>query len=148
MFFIFCCFSNGTCTCILYIVSCHNYMCYVCETQKMLENVVKCSEFGYTREQRYTKVVYYYYKWFWSCLPLNCCKSTLCLVHCALLLTTDTHMLEIQQYKHKTHGFHTFSCFGPHIWNPLPQDLSQCSTLSYFKAKLKTFLFSQYFHPN
>ena len=42
----------------------------------------------------------------------------------------------------------TFSCFGPHIWNSLPQDLRHCSTLSSFKAKLKTFLFSQYFHPN
>ena len=36
--------------CILYIVSCHDYMYYVCETWKMLENVVKRSEFGYTRE--------------------------------------------------------------------------------------------------
>ena len=59
-----------------------------------------------------------------------------------------TRMLEIQQYKRKTHGFRTFSCFGPHIWNSLPQDLRHCSTLSSFKAKLKTFLFSQYFHPN
>ena len=47
-------------------------------------------------------------------------------------------MLEIQR---------AFSCFGPHIWNSLPQDLRHCSTLSSFKAKLKTFLFSQYFHP-
>ena len=36
--------------CILYIVSCHNYIYYLCETLKMLENVVKRSEFGYTRE--------------------------------------------------------------------------------------------------
>ena len=28
------------------------------------------------------------------------------------------------------------------------RDLRPCSTLSSFKAKLKTFLFSQYFHPN
>ena len=62
--------------------------------------------------------------------------------------SSDTRMLEIQQYKHKTHGFRTFSCFGPHIWNSLPQDLRHCSTLSSFKAKLKNFLFSQYFHPN
>ena len=27
----------------------------------------------------------------------------------------DTRMLKIQQYKRKTHGFRTFSCFGPHI---------------------------------
>ena len=32
----------------------------------------------------------------------------------------DTRMLEIQQYKRKTHGFRTFSCFQPHIWNSLP----------------------------
>ena len=62
--------------------------------------------------------------------------------------SSDTRMLRIQQYKHKTHGFCTFSCFGPHIWNSLPQDLSHCSTISSFKAKLKTFLFSQSFHPN
>ena len=67
---------------------------------------------------------------------------------CTLRSSSDTHMLEIQQYKCKAHGFHTFSCFGPHIWNSLPQDLRHCSTLSSFKAKLKTFLFSQYFHPN
>ena len=62
--------------------------------------------------------------------------------------SSDTRMLEIQQYKRKTNGFRAFSCFGPHIWNSLPQDLRHCSTLSSFKAKLKTFLFSQYFHPN
>ncbi len=62
--------------------------------------------------------------------------------------SSDTCMLEIQQYKRKTHGFRAFSCFGPHIWNSVPQDLRHCSTLSSFKAKLKTFLFSQYFHSN
>ena len=61
--------------------------------------------------------------------------------------SSDTRMLKIKQYKRKTHGFHTFSCFGPHIWNSLPQDFRHCSTLSSFKAKLKTFLFSQYFLP-
>ena len=29
---------------------------------------------------------------------------------------SDTCMLKIQQYKCKTHGFRTVSCFGPHIW--------------------------------
>ena len=43
--------------------------------------------------------------------------------------SSDTCMLEIQQCKCKTHGFRTFSCFGPHIWNSLPQDLRHCSTL-------------------
>ena len=32
-----------------------------------------------------------------------------------LCSSSDTHMLKTQQYKCKIHGFHTFSCFGPHI---------------------------------
>ena len=35
---IYFCFSYGTCTCILYTVSCHNYMYYVCE--------IICNMFG------------------------------------------------------------------------------------------------------
>ena len=62
--------------------------------------------------------------------------------------SSDTRMLEIQQYKPKTHGYRTFFRFGPHIRNSPPQDLRHSSTLSSFKAKLKTFLFSQYFHPD
>ena len=65
-----------------------------------------------------------------------------------LYSSSDTRMLKIQQCECKTHGFRTFSCFGPHIWNSLPQDLRHCSALSSFKAKLETFLFSLYFHPN
>ena len=57
--------------------------------------------------------------------------------------SSDTRMLKIQQYKRKTHCFRTFSCFGPHTWNSLPQDLRLAQP-----PKLKTFLFSQYFHPN
>ena len=34
---------------------------HLAETQEMLENVVKHSEFVYTREKHYTQVIYYYY---------------------------------------------------------------------------------------
>ena len=61
--------------------------------------------------------------------------------------SSDTRILKIEQYKRKTHGFRTVSCFGPHILNSLPQDLRHCAALSSFKAKLKTFLFSQYLRP-
>ena len=66
----------------------------------------------------------------------------------ALRSSSVTSILKIQQYKRKSHRFRIFSCTGPHIWNSLPQDLRHCSILSSFKAKLKTFLFSQYFRPN
>ena len=60
------------------------------------------------------------------------------------------HLLVICFYMYNCvmNGFRTFSCLGPHIFNSLPEDLRHCSTLSSFEAKLKTFLFSQYFHPN
>ena len=51
--------------------------------------------------------------------------------------SSDTRMLEIQQYKRKTHGFHTFSCFGPHIWNSLPQDLDTAQPRHLLKPKWK-----------
>ena len=67
----------------------------------------------------------------------------------ALRSSSDTRMLKIQQYKRKPRGFRTLSCFGPHIWNSLPQDLRHCSTLSSFKAKLKTFRLTVFlFCPN
>ena len=63
--------------------------------------------------------------------------------------SSDTRMLKIQQYKRKTRRFRTFSCFGPHIWNSLAQDLRHCPTLSFLKkAKLKIILFSQNFPPH
>ena len=61
---------------------------------------------------------------------------------------SDSRMLKIQQYKCKTHGFCTFTYFGPYVWNSFPQDIRQCSTLTSFKTNLKTFLFSQHFRSS
>ena len=38
--------------------------------------------------------------------------------------SSDTRMLKIQKTNAR-HGFRTFSCFGPHVWNSLPQDTAQ-----------------------
>ena len=38
----------------------------------------------------------------------------------SLRSSSDTRMLKIQRFNRKTHGFRTFSHFGPHIWNNLP----------------------------
>ena len=58
----------------------------------------------------------------------------------SLRFSTDTRMLRLQRFNRKTHGFHTFSHFGPHIWNNLPQDIRHSATLSSFKSQLNTFL--------
>ena len=54
--------------------------------------------------------------------------------------SSDTRILKLQSFNRKTHGFYTFSHFGPHIWNNLPQYIKHYATLSTFKSKLKTFL--------
>ena len=41
----------------------------------------------------------------------------------SLYSLSDTCMLHLQSLYRKTHGFRTFSHFGPHIWNNLPQDM-------------------------
>ena len=49
----------------------------------------------------------------------------------------------------RTHACtHAHTTSGPYVWNSLPQVLRHFLTQSSFKAKLKTFRFSQYFRPN
>ena len=69
----------------------------------------------------------------------------LCSPSRSLRSSSDTRMLKLQRFNRRTHGFHIFSHFGPHIWNNLPQGIKQSVILSSFKSKLKTFLFSEYF---
>ena len=63
----------------------------------------------------------------------------------SLRSSSDARMLKFQRFNRKTHGFRTFSHFGPHIWNNLPQDIRHSATHSSFKSQFKTFLFSEYF---
>ena len=49
----------------------------------------------------------------------------------------------LRRFNRKTHGFRSFSYFGPHIWNNLPQDVRHSTTPPSFRNKLKTFLFSE-----
>ena len=42
---------------------------------------------------------------------------------------------------HNTYGERCFATAGPRVWNSLPAELQQCSSLRQFKRCLKTFLF-------
>ena len=55
-----------------------------------------------------------------------------------------TRLLKLQRFKRKTHGFRTFSQFGPHVWN-MQSPLRHQATLSSFKSRLNVFLVSKYF---
>ena len=45
--------------------------------------------------------------------------------------------------KRVTHGERAFSFYGPKIWNSLPFHIRHAETITSFKSRLKTFLFSQ-----
>ena len=49
----------------------------------------------------------------------------------SLCSSSDTRMLKLLCFNRKTHGFRSFSYFGPHIWNNLPQDVRH-SSLPFF----------------
>ena len=54
----------------------------------------------------------------------------------SLRSSSDTRMLKLQCFNRKTHGFRTFSHFGPHIWNNLPQDIRLLSLPSKANSRL------------
>ena len=64
----------------------------------------------------------------------------------SLRSSPDTRILKLRHSSRRTHGFPPSSCFGPHMWNNLPQDVRHSTTLPSFKNKLKTFLFSEHFN--
>ena len=78
---------------------------------------------------------------FHSLLIFLSCYTFTVLPARSLHSSSDTCMIKfvkIQHFNRKTHGFRTFSHFGPHIWNNLPQDIRHSATLSSFKSQLKT----------
>ena len=50
--------------------------------------------------------------------------------------------------KTKTYGDRAFSVCGPKIWNTVPLEIRQSSTVVLFKKKLKTFLFTRVIESN
>ena len=58
------------------------------------------------------------------------------------LRSSGRGLLLIPKVRTKTHGEAAFCCYGPHLWNSLPEDLRTAESVDIFKNKLKTHLFS------
>ena len=54
--------------------------------------------------------------------------------------SSDTLLLNILRTKHYF-GYQAFSVIGPKLWNELPIQLHQQSSMETFKSQLKTYLF-------
>ena len=53
--------------------------------------------------------------------------------------------LKLPETRLKSYGDRCFEFAAAHEWNSLPLHIKQCKTLQFFKGKLKTFLFKQYY---
>ena len=68
---------------------------------------------------------------------------------CPQYLTNLLEDLLIQPTcKTKTYGDRAFSVCAPKIWNTVPLEIRQSSTVVLFKKKLKTFLFTRFIESN
>ena len=60
--------------------------------------------------------------------------------------SSNKRLLSYQRFKSKaTLGDRSFTCAASKLWNALPFDLRSASTVSIFKAKLKTHLYRHAF---
>ena len=57
------------------------------------------------------------------------------------LRSANKGLLATTTYNNKTYGSRAFSNCAPKLWNDLPQEIRQSSSLETFKNKLKTHLF-------
>ena len=57
------------------------------------------------------------------------------------LRSVNKLLLTVPKTKQKTYGDRAFSVAAPKLWNTLPIEIKQCSTINIFKQRLKTHLF-------
>ena len=61
------------------------------------------------------------------------------------LRSSSKDLLSIPHFNLKTYGARSFSVAAPTLWNTLPSDIKNSSSVSLFKHELKTFLFKKAF---
>ena len=61
----------------------------------------------------------------------------------SLRSSCDTTQLQVPIKKYKFYGERSFSFLGPVMWNKIPQNIREATSLYSFKRQLKAFLFHQ-----
>ena len=62
-----------------------------------------------------------------------------------VLRSSNEHLLDEPVAKLKTYGDRAYSVAAPKLWNKLPLDIRLSSSVTVFKTKLKTYLFTNSF---
>ena len=58
---------------------------------------------------------------------------------------SNKHLFDEPVAKLKTYGYRAYSVAAPKLWNKLPLDIRLSSSVTVFKTKLKTYLFTNSF---
>ena len=61
------------------------------------------------------------------------------------LRSVDQGLLTVPSSNQRTYGDRAFSVAAPKLWNALPLDIRNSGSITFFKCKLKTFLFRKYY---
>ena len=72
-------------------------------------------------------------------------KNKLTLKSPNCLRSSNQKLLIIPRKKLKSYGDRSFSTAGPKLWNTLPKEMRQITSLESFKSRLKTYLFTEAF---
>ena len=67
-------------------------------------------------------------------------------IGCYSLRSNEQNLLIVPKKMRKTFGDRAFAKAGPFLWNELPADIREASTVETFKSRLKTFLFKKAFY--
>ena len=67
-------------------------------------------------------------------------------IGCYSLRSNEQNLLIVPKTMRKTFGDRAFAKAGPFLWNELPADIREASTVETFKSRLKTFLFKKAFY--
>lgn len=62
------------------------------------------------------------------------------------LRSSNKNLLVEPKTRLKTYGDRAFSHSGPRIWNSIPLEIRNSSSVTLFKSRLKTYYFKQYFY--
>ena len=67
-------------------------------------------------------------------------------IGCYSLRSNEQNLLIVPKTMRKTFGDRAFAKAGPFLWNELPADIREASTVETFKSRLQTFLFKKAFY--
>jgi len=117
--------------------------------KRFMDFFVNCFLFRRFNEYIYLRVQYKILVTVFKCLDNQAPDYLKCMLQTPTRIQStrssqDLSLLLVPSTRTKTFADRNFSVTGPRLWNELPTNLRQLSSLNDFKKQLKTFLFNKF----